>query len=233
MRTFFLFLSFLLILISNTYSQFTFVRTSPAIVYGNPNDPQVQSNATVTNTTSGTIPITIDLSNIVVRQGWDTIAFCTWQNCYPPGLIHKVENCGTGEHPFDVYISPYNMQGIASCRVTMSYQSLSIYQDFTMSTFPVGIKQISQTAAEFNLMQNYPNPFNPSTKIKFSIPKDGFTDLRVYDVLGREVAVLYTGFNKAGEYETEFNSFGIASGVYFYKLTTPDNVSVKKMIVSR
>jgi len=233
MKNFFLLISFLLILISSTFSQFTFVRTSPAIVYGNPNDPQVQSNATVTNTTSGTIPITIDLSNIVMRQGWDTIAFCTWNNCYPPGTLHRVENCGAGSHPFDVYISPNNLQGIASCRVTLSYNSLSIYQDFEMSTFPVGIKQISETANTFNLMQNYPNPFNPTTKIKFSIPKDGFTDLRVYDVLGREVAVLYTGFSKAGQYEAEFNAAGIASGIYFYKLTTPENISVKKMIVSK
>ncbi len=232
MKIFILLFCSLFFLVSESNSQsFTFVRTSPAVVYGGPDTAQLTSNATVNNTTSSTIPITIDLSNIVQNPAWDTIAFCTWVNCYPPGLVHRVESCGPGEHPFDVYISPNHLQGIASCRVTMTYQSTSVYQDFILSTNPIGIKKLSGTASEFKLNQNYPNPFNPSTKIGFSIPKNEFTDLRVYDVLGREVAVVVSGFTQAGEYEVELNANELVSGMYFYRLKTQDEMSVKKMIL--
>ena len=95
---------------------------------------------------------------------------------------------------------------------------------------------------EFFLSQNYPNPFNPSTKIKYSIPsviasgakQSQIVTLKVYDVLGREVATLVNEEKQPGEYEVEFNpAFGIknlASGIYFYKLQAANYSSTKKMI---
>lgn len=91
----------------------------------------------------------------------------------------------------------------------------------------------NQTAEQYELQQNYPNPFNPSTKINFSIPKDGFTTLKVYDIVGREIATLIANNLQRGSYEVDFNGSKFASGVYFYQLVSNDFVSVKKMILAK
>jgi hypothetical protein len=95
----------------------------------------------------------------------------------------------------------------------------------------------------FVLYQNYPNPFNPSTKIKFSISSVGTRDrvsvqLKVYDVLGNEVATLVNKELAAGEYEVEFNSHSglsgikeLPSGIYFYQLKTNNFIQTKKMLM--
>ncbi len=81
------------------------------------------------------------------------------------------------------------------------------------------------------LYQNYPNPFNPNTKINYSIPQTSFVTLKVYDVLGREVATLVNEEKPIGNYEAEFNSKGMSSGMYFYKIEAGNFVKVKKMIL--
>ena len=84
---------------------------------------------------------------------------------------------------------------------------------------------------EFTLSQNYPNPFNPSTKISWQSPIGSWQTLKVYDVLGREVATLVDEFRNAGSYEVEFNASYIPSGVYFYQIKTGVFVETKKMIL--
>lgn len=90
---------------------------------------------------------------------------------------------------------------------------------------------------EFKLFQNYPNPFNPSTKIKFDVPLDSRlrgndkVTLKVFDVLGREIAVLVNEMLKAGTYETEWDGTKYPSGVYFYKLITSDYTETRKMVL--
>ena len=84
---------------------------------------------------------------------------------------------------------------------------------------------------DFHLAQNYPNPFNPSTKIEYSIPHASFVILKVYDILGREVATLVNEEKSVGNYNIEFNGNNLSSGTYFYKLQAGDYSSVKKMIL--
>lgn len=84
---------------------------------------------------------------------------------------------------------------------------------------------------EYALEQNFPNPFNPSTKIKFQIPNDGYVTLKVYDILGNEIATLLNEEKPQGKYELNFNASSLASGVYIYKLQAGDFVSSKKMIL--
>lgn len=89
------------------------------------------------------------------------------------------------------------------------------------------------TPVEFELFQNFPNPFNPSTKISWESPISGWTVIKVFDILGNEVAVLLNEFRAEGKYEISFNAndFNLPSGTYIYKLTIGKNTSAKKMIL--
>ncbi len=85
---------------------------------------------------------------------------------------------------------------------------------------------------KFALYQNYPNPFNPVTTIKFDLPKDANVKIRIFDLLGREVANLVNNeLKKAGSYQIEWNAGNFASGVYFYRIEAGDYVQSKKMVL--
>jgi hypothetical protein len=88
---------------------------------------------------------------------------------------------------------------------------------------------------KFELSQNYPNPFNPSTKIEYSLEKPGMVSLKVYNVLGQEVATLVNGRQEAGSYSVPFNTNkgtrSLSSGVYIYRLESGSLVSVKKLVL--
>lgn len=90
---------------------------------------------------------------------------------------------------------------------------------------------------EFMLYQNYPNPFNPTTRIKFSLPDVGtgqaMSVLKVYDILGNEIATLVDEYKPAGSYEIEFSGVGLSSGIYFYRFTSGKFTETKKMILLR
>ncbi len=88
---------------------------------------------------------------------------------------------------------------------------------------------------KFNLYANYPNPFNPETVINYEIPQDGIVSLKVYDILGNEIATLVEENQKGGKHSVSFNtsSYNLSSGVYIYKLQADKFTSVKKMILSK
>lgn len=99
--------------------------------------------------------------------------------------------------------------------------------------FPVSVNEDEFVVNDFQLYQNYPNPFNPGTIIRYQIPEAGFVSLIVYDVLGREVAILVDEFRNADNYEVMFDGSGLASGIYFYQLKTSSHIETKKMILIR
>jgi len=90
-------------------------------------------------------------------------------------------------------------------------------------------EEISNTPEKYSLSQNYPNPFNPSTTIEYQIPEMVNVNLVVYDILGRKVKTLVNKVQNAGNYKITFNAEGIASGIYFYKLTAGDFTNIKKI----
>jgi len=85
------------------------------------------------------------------------------------------------------------------------------------------------TPTEFKLEQNYPNPFNPSTLITYSLPNSGNVSLKIYDVIGREVAEIVNEFQNAGKYLVSFSANDLSSGIYFFRLSSGSFTSIKKM----
>ena len=90
-------------------------------------------------------------------------------------------------------------------------------------------KDPSVELSSFKLEQNYPNPFNPTTQISYSIPVASHVRLKVYNVLGNEIATLVNEEKPAGEYSVKFNASDLSSGVYIYRLQTDYSVITKKM----
>ena len=107
------------------------------------------------------------------------------------------------------------------------------YTFYPAGLFPTSVKEDYEdfVADGYNLYQNYPNPFNPSTTISFSILKAGQTKISVFDMLGREVAILINDHLNAGVYTTVFDGKGLSSGVYIYRIESGNFVKSKQMIL--
>ncbi|MDP2885216.1 MAG: ice-binding family protein [Ignavibacteria bacterium] len=142
------------------------------------------------------------------------------------------------------------MKGIILCQTLIEMQTgatlngralaqTAVTLDANTVTRPATVTAVENGLApqEFALLQNYPNPFNPSTRIQYSLEKAGMVSLKVYNVLGLEVATLVNGRQEAGSYIVPFNTnkgtFGLSSGVYFYRLEAGSFVSTKKLILMK
>ena len=127
-------------------------------------------------------------------------------------------------------------------RLSFNSSTGDIVQDFTHNTNftdiqwpnPSAVNEIEFTGLkDYELQQNYPNPFNPSTQIRFSIPSNEFVTLKIYNVLGSEIATLVNDDLNAGSYEVDFNGEGLTSGIYFYTISTKNFINTKKMILTK
>jgi hypothetical protein len=97
-----------------------------------------------------------------------------------------------------------------------------------------GIKiPLGDVPTRFALNQNFPNPFNPSTNITFSLPAKSFVTLKIFDMLGREVAAVISEELSEGTYSRQWNANGMTSGVYFYRLQSGTNTETRKLILLR
>ncbi len=103
--------------------------------------------------------------------------------------------------------------------------------DYVTFGTPTDVEQINGLPENYSLKQNYPNPFNPSTNIEYSIPSESFVELKVYDVLGNEVASLVNEQQQAGVYRADFIADNLPSGMYFARLTANEFTQVVKMIL--
>jgi hypothetical protein len=139
---------------------------------------------------------------------------------------------GTNWEPGDTPILVNNPDGF---KIAIVSQSINIYYII------VNVEStISNTLNDYSLSQNYPNPFNPSTTIRYEIPQQSFVTLKVYDILGNEIATLVNEEKPAGSYEIEFNTGShsglsgireLTSGIYFYTLSAGNYFTTKKMIL--
>jgi hypothetical protein len=122
--------------------------------------------------------------------------------------------------------------GISSMSITIDEMGIErdkIRYPFVFSN-TTGI-ETSNTPTDFALHQNYPNPFNATTKIEYSVARNGNVTLTVYDILGKEIAILVNEIKPAGSYSVNFDTHELASGTYFYKLNNGSRVLTQKMML--
>jgi hypothetical protein len=111
------------------------------------------------------------------------------------------------------------------------YGDVLLFDNMRVTPSNIGVISESELLEMFTLRQNYPNPFNPSTEISFSLPKDEYVELKVYDAAGNEIASLLSEPVKRGNYKVEFDASHLASGVYFYSLVAGSFKESKKMVL--
>ncbi len=131
----------------------------------------------------------------------------------------------------------FEVKNIASLPVEVNLKQLRINEEetqFDVSTSIINLVTSVENGGiptEFELSQNYPNPFNPTTSIKFAIPQNDFVSIKVYDILGNEIAVLVNEELNAGFYNINFDASNLVSGLYIYRIQSNNFVDVKKMLL--
>ena len=154
-----------------------------------------------------------DIERSTENKNWETIGFVEGHgNSNSPKKYSYLDNNPVGGQKFKYRLKQIDTDG--------SYE----YSE----EIEVGL-----VLNNFVLFQNYPNPFNPVTKIKYSIPQTSKVQIKVYDALGTEIAVLVSEEKPAGSYEVDFNGSGLTSGIYFYQLRVENFVETKKMVLMK
>jgi hypothetical protein len=140
------------------------------------------------------------------------------------------DTVNSGYHPLDNEFTDGSINHYTNVKVG---QNIELYDVFGNGNKQVsGVKKTDNLIpAKYSLQQNYPNPFNPSTVIKYSIPKEQVVSLKIFNVLGQEVATLLNKMQTAGNYEVTFNASKLASGVYIYQLNAGTFTYSKKMML--
>ncbi|MBZ0204204.1 MAG: T9SS type A sorting domain-containing protein [Ignavibacteria bacterium] len=135
-----------------------------------------------------------------------------------------------------VFILRLSNQISSSVSTSLNYSAdgvidLIIYDDSPGGNTPSVNMDDLTIPKSYELSQNYPNPFNPSTTIEYSIPNNAEVTLKIYDILGKEVATLVNEFKSTGTYIVNWNASNYSSGPYFYRLTAGDYTQTKKMFL--
>jgi hypothetical protein len=182
------------------------------------------------DTVSAIVYITDSLGNILKKGKFSETQNSQFEECY---VINNNDFIFIGLSDY-LYPNEY-------------YNSYVVRTDTNFHAPPIGIRKEDQNIpVSFKLYPNYPNPFNPSTKIRFEIPLSplsslpafarergvgGFITLKVYDIIGRVVAVLVDNQLRPGKYEVDFDGANLSSGIYFYQLRSGNFIQSKKMVL--
>jgi hypothetical protein len=179
-------------------------------------------------------------SSIITLDGWGTLTtqFGTFQVLRTQErhwITGSVNGIPTG-NKYSVSYAWFDQRGITILSYTNNSDSINfttasiVEAEFNPTSSNIETNLIPE---RFSLDQNYPNPFNPSTKISWQSPVSGHQTLKVFDVLGNEVATLVDEYKEAGKYEATFDASKLSSGIYFYKLQSGNFVETKKMILMK
>jgi hypothetical protein len=116
-----------------------------------------------------------------------------------------------------------------SGKIIASDRQTGLYVIKTDSVLTGGNNNNNNIPKNYTLKQNYPNPFNPVTKIEYSLPQNSYITLKVYNILGKEVATLADKYERAGNHVVTYDAANLASGIYFYTLKSGNFTQTKKM----
>jgi photosystem II stability/assembly factor-like uncharacterized protein len=151
------------------------------------------------------------------------------------GLIYKTTNGGLNWYSqVDIGLANIQCMQFINSQTGWMVGGDGLIIKTTNGGEPLGIYSISKDnnlPKNYSLFQNYPNPFNPTTKIQFALPKTSFAKLIIYDILGREIAMLVNEKLSPGTYAVEWDGRKYSSGVYFYKITAGDFSETKKLVL--
>lgn len=178
----------------------------------------------------------ISFSRVVLKWGQVYAKSYYLQSVSDAGEINNVysETAGNGDID-DIKITEGEGRYLRLLCLTKSAADMGyILKEFEIYGDPKPVTAVNENnipVNTFSLMQNFPNPFNPSTVINYSTPVEGKVVLKVYDMLGREVATLVNEIKKAGSYNAAFNASKLSSGVYFYRLTAGQNIAERKFLL--
>ncbi len=174
-----------------------------------------------------------ELNNIPAHNGFSAMDFISETGGWildKNGIIYNTTDGGITWQQEETEIT-----GLSSMHFSESGNGWIVGEDgAVLSNIPqtvVAVEEEKMIIGGYSLSQNYPNPFNPATKIKYSIPAGQKVELKIFDLLGREITTLVNEYKSAGHYETEFNGEYLSSGVYLYRLTTGDYSETKKMLL--
>jgi len=150
------------------------------------------------------------------------------------GTLSPIFDLGNGIYEATITAPTAIGSDTISAKVVSGNDTVSIFTKITVQYIsPVSVIEDEIAADRFYLYQNYPQPFNPSTKIKYQLPEVSTVTLKIYDVLGKEVATLVNETKSAGTYEVVFDATGLTSGIYFYTLNAGSFSETKKMILTK
>jgi len=150
------------------------------------------------------------------------------------GAGQMIKSTDRGAHWLDETTPRSNLRGIYFLNTNLGY-AVGDSGVILIYSFATSVKEIpgNKVPKEFTLSQNYPNPFNPSTTISFALPLKAYVTLKVFDIMGREIASIASENLSAGTYTRQWNAANMPSGVYFYRLQAGDYIETKKLILLR
>ena len=177
-------------------------------------------------------------------SGWSS-SLCFGELCFPPDMDSVVTAPPFPEPPLapgDTLITSLHvftdLVSIATAHVQIQVGTFRnpedrIILDFTATTDPAVSVNESNLLNTYYLSQNYPNPFNPSTKISYNVEEPGLVQLKIFNILGVEVATLVNEQKNSGNYTVDFDAARLSSGVYFYSLSVNNFTQTRKMILEK
>ena len=228
-----------------TYYPSTVQWLSAGILYANNNLTNININVIRRNAAAFTGSMAANISGHVYLNNGQPVGVFPF---YRGSVLYLLKDGNYIKSVVSNEAQVYSLTGLAPGTYSLTVQRLGyesetrqivlggVNQDtvnFYLDTMNViGIVNINTNVPDnFALRQNYPNPFNPATKINFAIKTASFTELKIYDMLGREVKTLVKEDLKPGEYEVSFNAANLPSGVYFYSLRTDKFSETRKMVL--
>jgi hypothetical protein len=191
---------------------------------------------------TGTMDTVYKRTSVTLSAAADTWLNFTLDHPFPytptQSLVVQIEQC-TGAGATGYPLAHTNLTGnrrvwsVGGCPFAAYASAGTNVLNFGVNIVPIsGVEPISsQIPKEYKLSQNYPNPFNPSTMISYELPKSGLISIKVYDVLGKEIATLVNEVKNAGKYTVEFDGMTFSSGTYFYRLESNGTIMTKKMML--